>query len=240
MNSLFQLITFPVWFLQALYVRKVAIRLPEVSSKTLSNEREHEEQILVLGDSVAAGVGVNCINESLGGQVKHTISSLLDIDIPLTIHAKSGDTVADLKVKLDEIAIPNKAYCVISIGVNDVTRFTSRTRWRRDLISVFNKLFANNKYKNVKVVILAIPPIEQFPLIPFPLSQVLGTRVKRLNKETLKVVKAYPQASLLPLNVEDDPTLFAVDGFHPSAKTCSLLSHEVSSILLNDQINITP
>ncbi len=237
MNKFLMLLTAPIWLLQAIYVRKVAIRLPE-ANKTLFNSHQPSTsptQFYVLGDSVAAGVGVECISNSLGGQVKLKLSTKLNKEIAWSVHAQSGDKISDLSRKIKLINITEDSFFLISIGVNDVTKFTSIEQWRNDLIKLLDVITQRKLQDSVnnqqKIVVLAIPPIEQFPLIPFPLSTVLGTRAKKLNKETSEIVSNYHRVHFLPLNVEVDPTLFAEDGFHPSSKGCRLLSQPVAEIL---------
>lgn len=236
-NKLITIILAPIWIPQALYVKRVAIRLPE-ANRQFKNEIHSAEtcHLYVLGDSVAAGVGVEHINDSLGGQVCSALGSKLDKKIKWVINAKSGDKIADLSDKVSVINISANSYTVVSIGVNDVTNFTSLNRWRRYLVNILDVVAVQNmnpeSLQRPKVVMLAIPPMEKFPLIPFPLSFAFGSRAKVLNAETKRITDLYEQVHFLPIDVSPEPSLFATDGFHPSAKGCTLLCEQISNILV--------
>jgi lysophospholipase L1-like esterase len=234
-NKLITIILAPIWIPQAFYVKRVAIRLPE-ANRLIEKESQSAEtsHLYVLGDSVAAGVGVDHINDSLGGQVWSSLGNKLDKKINWVINAKSGDKIEDLSGKVSAINISANSYFVVSIGVNDVTNFTSMNKWRRYLVNILDVVAEQNMYpesvQRPKVVMLAIPPMEKFPLIPFPLSFVFGSRAKALNAETKRITDLYEQVHFLPIVLSPEPSLFARDGFHPSAKGCTLLCEQVSNI----------
>lgn len=221
--------TFPVWIFQAIHIRKQAIRLPEIKNLPTEDFGQNNTHVIILGDSVAAGVGVNHVNESLGGAIQGELHEKLADNVFLKVYAKSGDKIADLYEQLKERTFTHDKYAVISIGVNDVTGFTSVKEWQKYLIKILNML---NEHGQTHVVILGVPPMQHFPLLPFPLATILGHRAKRLNKATMQVINRYKHVDFLDINIDLDPTLFATDGFHPSAKSCRLIAKQVINFLI--------
>jgi lysophospholipase L1-like esterase len=78
------------------------------------------------------------------------------------------------------------------------------------------------------ILFVSIPPLQLMPALPSPLNNFIGRMAQRLDKVLQKVVKDTPTAGnqhvhYLLANFEkaglDKTTLFAKDGFHPSAFT---------------------
>jgi len=233
---LFLGITLPIWLLQAIYVKFKAIRLPQAIA---TNSHRHEKGIslAVLGDSVAAGVGVPHLDNALAGNIRDELSIHINLPINVNVLAKTGDKLSHLNGKIASnsyVSCLSADYVVVSIGVNEVTSLTSSKRWLAQL-TIFCDYFRNNLDTGQvrKIIIIGIPPMEQFPLIPFPLSYLFGQRAKQLNLVTQQVIKNYHNIAFLPISVEPDQSLFAEDGFHPSQTGCQLLAKELSALLIS-------
>ena len=229
-KSILLIVTFPIWLVQGIFVKKKAIRLPEANGDRFC--KLNEDKITILGDSVAAGVGVEHISNGLAGHVLHELTLQLNRPVSLQVLAKSGDKLSDLVTNIESELYNVGKFVVISIGVNDAKGFTSRNQWRLLLIQLLDFITKKSE-ADIKIVLLAIPPMEKFPLIPFPLSHVLGVRSERLNQVTKEVVQQYHQVRIVDLSIDLDKSLFAIDGFHPSSKSCKLIAKEVVNSLLS-------
>ena len=223
---LYSLLSLPVWLPQALWLKKNAVRLPEASGeRQVISEGIEFCKVLILGDSVAAGVGVKTIEESLGGQVINQLQLQSSPEISWKVHAKSGDKLADLLSKLDAVSNEHWDLVVISIGVNDVTSFTSTHRWQQQLTELSSRLLKRSP--DCKVIQLAIPDMGSFPLLKNPLSQIFSWRSKNLNRISMEFSKGHAQLTILPMDVELKAENFAEDGYHPSKRTCELIAQEI-------------
>ena len=81
-----------------------------------------------------------------------------------------------------------------------------------------------------QIVLLGIPPMQAFPLLPQPLRAWLGGRSRRL--EALGIAAAQRRDALhSPIHIEPAPELFASDGFHPSELGHARWAEEVHSQL---------
>lgn len=223
----------PLLAVQGIWVKKKSIRLPEAKGKRagavqFSNSNEPVE-FLMLGDSVAAGVGVNTLENSLSGQIISLMSNKLDSNIKWQNISQSGyklnDAINNINLSYSSI----KSYIVVSIGVNDITGMTSTTNWKEQMVLLLSMLVKNRP--NSYIVILGIPPMESFPLLPSPLNNVLGNRCRKLNAVTSSVLTEFPQAKILPITITPDTTMFASDGYHPSEKGCKEISKEIITLL---------
>jgi lysophospholipase L1-like esterase len=224
--------------------------------------------LLIAGDSAAAGVGVSTQEQALSGWLINSLSENFCVNWELK--AKTGVNSTDLlsmlqraKPNLDptyyanstslstitsthsfDTPLPCRSFdvAVISIGVNDVTGFTSWRRWRSNVTQIIEILKA--RYQCRLVVFTALPPMHEFPALPQPLRWVLGQRAKYLNTALLKLVNKYHGVNVLTLtlnpigNDQSDNTLkyMAEDGFHPQVAGYQLWSNAVVK-LVNEELD---
>lgn len=233
---LFLGLTFPLWFIQALYVKYNAIRLPEAVGQR-SHHANDGISLAILGDSVAAGVGIGHIDDALAGKIREEMAHSVNVQVNIDVLARTGDKLSHLIDKVSSGLYANSLsaqYIVVSIGVNDVTKFTSSKSWFSQL-TMFCDHYVDNllQGQTKKLIFIAIPPMEKFPLLPFPLSCLFGIRAKKLNLVTQQVIKNYPNIEFLPIHIMPDNSLFAKDGFHPSQKGCNLLAKDINEQLLS-------
>ncbi len=214
--------TSPAWIAQGWWLRKSALRLPEtMSGIPLTSQatqqldsKAREISLLITGDSVAAGVGVNEVNSSLSGQLHHCITEQYGCRVSTSTVAKSGLNITGLYQLLLANTGERYSHIVISIGVNDAKGFISTRKWRQQLTQLIN--LVNSHYSKSKVCLLAIPDFAGFTLLKPPLSWVLSYRSMRLNKVSMQLARTTDSFELLSTNMKLDHQLFASDGFHPN------------------------
>lgn len=131
---------------------------------------------------------------------------------------------------------------VISIGVNDVTGFTSLRKWRSNVTQIIEILKA--QYQCKFIVFTALPPMHEFPALPQPLRRVLGQKAKYLNAALLKLVNKYHGVNVLTLTLNpignsqshNTHNYMAEDGFHPQVAGYQLWSNAIVK-LVNEELN---
>lgn len=127
----------PVLFVQGTKVRKNTPRLLEASGERQGIVGKGKPlSLLILGDSAAAGVGVENQKDALSGAI---ISELQDqYSIRWKLHAKTGDTTKQVFQAVQHLEQQNYDVVVTSIGVNDVTKLTSASSWIKQQNNYFN------------------------------------------------------------------------------------------------------
>ena len=114
----------PVLVIQGYKVKKNIIRLPEPageregligSGKALS--------ILIVGDSAAAGVGVNHQNDALTGSILNELNP--DFEITWQLEATTGHTTDQVIQTIKTLKSRHFDVVLSSVGVNDVTKLNS-------------------------------------------------------------------------------------------------------------------
>lgn len=211
----------PVLMAQGVYVKRTALRLPGADGE-LSGVLDGESpplRLLMFGDSVAAGAGIPSHADALVGQIAHNLQQQTERAIQWQVIARIGATLetayTDLLPLVDDSPLD---IIVISQGVNDTTRLHRRERYRRNLIQLIDALKARTDHP--LVILPAVPRLEQFPVLPYPLRTFLGERVRVLDDaaRTLNL----PGVHHVPFpEIPITPEYFCEDGFHPGVKACA-------------------
>jgi lysophospholipase L1-like esterase len=170
--------------------------------------------LLILGDSSAAGVGVDHQRDALAGQLSRGLAAQLGAPVRWQLCARSGANTAQALALVDQAAPADVA--VVVSGVNDVV---DQVRPARALQQREALVAALQRRAGVRhVVMTAVPPMDRFAGLPQPLRWLAGRDAAAHEAALRGWVAVQPQVSHLPFNLPlDDATLLARDGFHPGA-----------------------
>jgi len=226
MRWLLKFILAPVLIFQGKYVRKNTLRLPEASGqrKGIQGSGETKIRILILGDSAAAGVGIDRQANALSGQILICFGHGYKIEWELI--AKTGSTTA---MTLDYLeSLPPNVFDVVitSLGVNDVKAGIARDLWMGQQKKLIDLL--REKFQVKRFLISAVPPMELFPALPWPLKSYLGLCAGRMNGALRNWLKDQADSELLEFNLPFDKVLMAEDGFHPGQRLHTIWGREIS------------
>jgi len=220
----------PVLLWQGRQVRRNTLRLPEAAGARHGCLGHGQPlRLLVLGDSAAAGVGVANQDQALVGQLIAQLST--DHQVSWQLLAKSGLTSQQLLHTLDGLCGQQYDSVVLSIGVNDVIAGTSDTLWLAQLQSLRDRL--NTEFKVQHIIISAIPPMQHFVALPWPLNDYLGRRARRLNRLTEQMADNCGDLTFLSVDLGISSQMLAADGFHPSALAYSVWAEHLATQILN-------
>ena len=219
----------PLLLLQALWVRYNIIKLPEARGQRFGSVGKNDNTInlLIIGDSATAGVGVEEQKDALSGQLLANLAVKNKVNWQLI--ASTGLTSAELIQKIEALQTQKFDYVLVSVGVNDVTGLTKENIWLSNLDTIFN-LF-NTKFDDPKVLMTALPPMHLFTGILQPLRWWLGKRAKRLNKLMLLATTDNSQCSVLTIDLPFAPEYLAKDGFHPSKLAYGVWANQAAKAL---------
>lgn len=202
----------PVLAFQALHVRHKALILPEAAgerSGTVGNGPDL--RLLVLGDSSAAGVGVQTQDAALSGQLIRRLADRFRLHWALD--AKTGATTRSTLARLAGARPFPVDAVVLALGVNDTTRLVPRRRWLADQLRLYDIL--RQDYGAKRLYVSGIPPLGQFPLLPHPLRWVIGRHAETLDTALQHALSGQADCAHIRFDLPLDPGLMAEDGFHP-------------------------
>ncbi len=219
---------------QGVLVKRRAERMPEAAGVrgTIAHTTADPEQrlrLVVLGDSSAAGIGVDHNQDGMAGQTALHLMRARAVHVDWEVRGMGGLTAGELVGYVQQEPMADAGVVVVAVGVNDTKNLHSRRRWRRELSHLF-ELIAGAAPR-AEIAYLAVPPLEAFPLLPHPLSEVLGRRARQMGAISAELAAAHPRVRRIELSVPTDPAMWARDGFHPSARLYAQFGQEIVAAL---------
>jgi lysophospholipase L1-like esterase len=192
-------------------------------------------KMALLGDSSAAGYGVERTVETPGAFLASGLAKEADRRVHLRTYAKVGAQSSDLDGQIDR-ALPNDPdLAVILIGTNDVTHRVRPSQSVRYLSEAVRRLADTG----VKVLVGTCPDLGTVKPIPPPLKQVARSMSRRLAAaQAIVAVEqggvAVSLGSILGPDFAAAPAvLFGPDQFHPSAEGYRALAEVLVPSALN-------
>ncbi len=218
----------PIFVPQALWVAARASRLPEAVGKRSGCQGQGpEKSLLILGDSSAAGVGVSHQDDALAGQLVSQLSTKFTVN--WQVIAKSGETTAGTLRTLASLPNQQFDFCVIALGVNDAKNGVGFTAWRRRYTEIVEVL--TEKFGASAICMSGLPPIRDFPLLPSPLSTVIGARAEKFDRVLRDLAREKANAIHLPTHFALDASKMAPDGFHPGPEVYAEWARQAAALL---------
>lgn len=176
-------------------------------------------KVALLGDSSAAGYGVERVEETPGALLASGLAERADRRVYLRDFAIVGAMSSDLSSQIDR-ALPTEPHvAVVLIGANDVTHSVLPSASVRHLSEAVRRL----REAGVAVLVGTCPDLGTIKPIAPPLKQVARAWSRRLAAaQTIAVVEAGGRTvslgSILGPEFAAAPAiLFGPDQFHPSA-----------------------
>lgn len=229
-------------------VKRNAPELPE-ASKSLTGcikGQGGEIQLLTLGESTVAGVGVTDHKDGLTGSIAKKLHESKGKTIHWQVLARNGYT-AEKANELLVPQIPNHKIdlIVIGLGANDTFEFNSPMRFRKGMIALIQNI--QKRQPEANIVIANFPPIRNFPAFPWILQQILGNLI---DLHAAAIVD-FPRSFEKVFYFNDKITLekwmhkfdahltvkdFFSDGVHPSAVTYGVWGNEIAGFVLKKEI----
>ncbi|MBZ5739780.1 SGNH/GDSL hydrolase family protein [Nocardioides mangrovi] len=175
--------------------------------------------IAVLGDSSAAGYGVDRVEETPGALLASGVAERADRRVHLRAYAVVGAQSADLADQVDRALPQRPDVAVILVGANDVTHTVLPAASVRHLVESVRRL----REAGCAVLVGTCPDLGTIKPIMPPLKQVARHWSRRIAAaQTIAVVeeggRTVSLASILGPEFAAAPALlFGPDQFHPSA-----------------------
>ena len=177
-------------------------------------------KVALLGDSSAAGYGVDRVQDVPGAVLSSGLAERADRRVYLKEFATVGAQSSDLRRQVDATLPIEPDVAVILIGANDVTHSVLPSQSVRHLGEAVRRL----READVAVLVGTCPDLGTIQPIPPPLKQVARSWSRRLAAaQTITVVeeggRTVSLGSILGPEFAAAPSeLFGPDRFHPSAQ----------------------
>jgi len=207
----------PVYVWQGVGVRLRTERMLPAKGRVLHRIAGKGEpfNLLVIGDSSAASVGIGSTDHGFAAQLAGLVSSRTGRPVAWRAAGYNSATAGQLR----DFVVPNLApgdwtHIVIAVGTNDMKNFHTARRFKAEFGGLLYALRA--KWPEARVVWSPVIDMRLVPALPPLLGRVLEIRARLLNHvgTQLCLERGAVAASRLP--VEDPQAGFSRDGFHAS------------------------
>jgi lysophospholipase L1-like esterase len=186
-------------------------------------------RLVLLGDSSALGVGVDRVQDTLGGH----LAAMLTRDnagkrrIELSSVAVAGSRSLDLATQVARALLGQRPdIAVILIGANDATRLRRPGEAAVHLSAAVRRL----REAGVRVVVGTCPDLGAVRAVAPPLRQIVGWLGRRVSRAQARAVTeaggvAVDLATETGPVFRADPGTLCHDGYHPSADGYRVWAH---------------
>lgn len=185
LEALYTWLMFPAYAWQGLKLRGNTPRMPPPFHKgnlvAKGTSKKPQLNVLLIGDSSAAGVGVDNIEHSLGGHLCRLLHDKTKRNVNIRIAGNNSATADQLR----DFVVPNIKhetydFIVLNVGTNDTKNFHSGKRFCNNFGTLLYALKA--KWPEAQIIWSGIIDLEELELLPKPLNKILGIRSRILNK----------------------------------------------------------
>jgi lysophospholipase L1-like esterase len=185
---------------------------------TLGSSEKPILRLVLLGDSSALGVGVDTVEETVGGQLARMLADA-GAKVALSTVAVAGARCADLATQVARAQLGQRPdLAVVLIGVNDATHLVRPGEAAAALATAVRRL----RDAGTAVVVGTCPDLGAVRAVAQPLRQVAGWYGRRVARAQAGAARA-AGASVVDLATQVGPVfradagMLCHDGFHPSA-----------------------
>lgn len=222
----------PILYFQGKKIRRDIPQLPEAAIPKGSVNYQRATQsfnLLAIGESTMAGVGVRTHAEGFVGTLARELSERLQQSVDWEVVAKSGYTVKKVIQKLLPLTVDKKPdLIIIGLGGNNAFELNSPQRFRKDMEQLLQKI--QQQFPNTPIGVLNMPPIKEFPAFTRLIKFSMGNLVELFGIEMQQIIQQIPniyynkERITLAIwqkrwQVQGSPKDFFSDGVHPSLLT---------------------
>ncbi len=238
----------PIIFFQGKKIRKEVPRLPEAEQPEgiLDLGFQSSKNILFLGESTVAGVGVRTHKEGFAGSTSEELARLFQKNLNWKVVARSGYTANLIRTKLlRKIGGFEPDLIILGLGGNDAFTLNNPWKWRKQIVELIRAI--QLIYSGTPIVFTNMPPIKEFPAFTGSIKFVVGNLIEILGTE-LNILKnqfngVFYSSEVIRieewihlLSDTQKPSDFFSDGVHPSKLTYQTWGKEIARFIYKSEV----
>ncbi len=240
-DAILSWLLFPVYAWEGAKARRRIERMPPppgplvgaVGAELETARQSADMKVLVLGDSSAAGVGVDTVGEALGARLAERLFAATGLTVFWRMAGSNSAVSADVR----DFIVPNVArdtftHVVLMIGTNDAKNFHGGRRFKRS----FGTLLYAIRARWPEARIVWSPPVDMLrvPALPRRLAYVLELRARVIRRIGARLCQERGAVASITLP-RVEPLGFSRDGFHASAAGYSYIAGHLLGYVLAEK-----
>jgi lysophospholipase L1-like esterase len=206
----------PVAAVQGMWLRSTTRMAPPAggpNAGTVDAGSGSPLRVAVVGDSTAAGCGVDRHDEGFAASMARAVAARSRRPVHWQTVGQFGATARRVRYRLLAQLGEDLDVAVLLAGGNDVMSRRSPDQWREDLSAILDDLTVRAR----QVVIAGLPPFALFPSIPATLGRYLSQRAAVLDEVSQQICATRPGTTWVTMTETPPAHFFASDQFHLSA-----------------------
>jgi lysophospholipase L1-like esterase len=212
---------FPILYYKGRKLISGIVKLPPRSEFLKIIGDEPNADVLIIGESTAAGVGASSPETTFAARIfNHTERKFTIYN--LGKNGLKAEQLTWLFQKSETKLATSFSKTIILIGANDCFKFTPPKKFSKEMATFIQFLIREKGVKDITIPL--IPPVQVFPGIPGIMRFFLGWHRRILTKELKKLERTIPELSFENYETDTAVEFYAEDGVHPSDLGYELIS----------------
>jgi lysophospholipase L1-like esterase len=169
-------------------------------------------RIAWLGDSLAAGLGADVVDETPAHLVAHMLERAVDLTVLAVPGARASQVLEEQVPRLDR----SVDLVVVCVGANDVASSTTRRRYAADLHAILAAVAP------IPTVVLTLPDLALADRLAEPLRTLAGWRARWFDAARANVAAGHPHVTSVDISSRPPGlsrraarSMLCADRFHP-------------------------
>jgi lysophospholipase L1-like esterase len=215
MLTLYKIALAPALLMQGARLRRTALRLPEAAGPRSGRVGAGDAaplRLLFIGDSSAAGVGVDWQHEAMPQQAAEMVATALRRPVRWQLVARSGVNTREATALVLAQPLDPADVVISALGVNDVTSQRGAAGFVADYAALLR--VTRERTGALQAVVCGLPPMQVLPAAPQPLRWYLGQCATRLDRALQRFCVQQGRLRFLSLGWAQAHEM-ARDRFHP-------------------------
>ena len=190
-----------------------------VSDRVYKKKYGRPVDLLILGDSIAAGLGAESPDATLGGELARRLARATKRSVRLRTAAVVGAETPMMQTQLDSLPDDYRPeVAVVVVGGNDVIHRVRIADSRTHLAATIDQL----RDLGTEVVVGTCPDLAALRTVPQPLRSLVGVLSRQLAAAQREVALSHGARAVSlaqvagPFFAARPDEMFSVDRFHPS------------------------
>lgn len=237
----------PILFVQGKMLKRKIPVLPEAEKNRTGSIGDGDTfNLVTIGESTVAGVGVDNHEQGLTGNIAKTLHELTGKRITWDVVANTGYSAEIVNKKLIPL-LPLKPIdlIVIGLGANDAFELKSPLEWKKGIVDIIVSI--RNRNINCPIVIATMPPLRYCPAFSILFKYIFGGLTSLYAQTMSDVCKSHCDTYFMTneINYKNwsqriDPGLterdLFCDGVHPSNLSYEIWGREIGEYALENKL----